>query len=363
MFRPPFFLVARRSRDTRIAVNSTDFRHSTGYRHVVSWHPLPELAVRLPVVRHGRCAQCRTRDLAARGTFAVARGPALRQNHRVRLALCSAFAVVLLGVAARAVAQERACVCSCPGTDAPPFLDAFAPTRVGIEPRILTRMEHYDPSSLDFGSVPFSVESTGDTDGRAFWVVPSEALRPGQTYVLSVHHRTTTHVYSARMIVDETLPPPSATALRVVSAVDERACFDLVGGTVEAESLGPGVQAVELELEREGVLISRVFPSAGLFGSGSTSDSSDCFGGSLVPGLVEGETLLARVRIWDTSGRASSAESFAFVVERARAAPLSSGCGSCALVVGRGQRQVEILLLFATAALFVRSRRCPRPLS
>jgi hypothetical protein len=89
------------------------------------------------------------------------------------------------------------------------------------------------------------------------------------------------------------------------------------------ENMSPVV--FEIEVHRGGVLVGHTFTNARAFG---TSPVPDCFGSMQVDGLVEGERLTARVRVFDSAANASDFVTFSFTPNRALAGSRQP-CGGC----------------------------------
>lgn len=279
---------------------------------------------------------------------------------RVFSALLIVLALAWLAVPVQA---QTACPCGfCPANRSPFFAVNVAP-ELAPNARIFARLDGFDLREVRLRTssgapIPFALEPAGDDAGTAFWVVPDAPLSPG-SYVLAA-----SLAVGQEFVVlpgDDTTPPPVG-GLRIGTVARSDYCSDLTGGWISWET-GPdsdvsrSVFAVEVELWRDGAMFARVFPAQPVFITPvefGTSPNPECFGSAHVDGLIEGEQLTARVRVWDMAGNATGFESSTFTV--ARSGPVQC-LQSCAATPGRHLPPTGHGLLALLALLLAASSR------
>lgn len=256
-----------------------------------------------------------------------------------------------------AAARAQDCECQCP-TDVmwEPFLDSRGSSEQAPNARLFARLDGYDVSTLRLvgvGDPAIVLELAGDGRASAFWITPEVPLASGSLYRMSVGSldgaRTFEATFTTSVSVDTSAP--DVDEITVAAPPANRYCAHLIGGVVQVVAAPQPYNTVvtEVEVLRDGALVGRVFPVQGVFG---TSSSPDCLGAGHLDGLVDGEPLTARVRLWDLAGNATEWVDVPFTAQSAtagsdapcgrwctaspRRAPLSALGIGCAVAIGLG---------------------------
>lgn len=209
-------------------------------------------------------------------------------------------------------------------------------------------------------TVAFDLQPVAADVPDTFWLVPRAPLTEGRGYTLSLDGAPSISV-TVSGAADTT--PPAPPVVNAASFRDGDWCTDLVGATPAIPTPAEPYLTADVELLRGGVVIAHRI-GTGLF---VTADDPACFGRFHLDGLVEGEELTARVRVFDLAGNASEQVSVPLTARFARAG-VRSPCGRwcSAGVPRRGDGFFPAGLLVALVALGVlgsrgrRGRAAPR---
>lgn len=231
---------------------------------------------------------------------------------RTRRRIASLAAVIAFASigAAASTARAQGCECSCLAPTGPFLIPPSDRARLATNARIFAWLTDEEAATVRLvqgeREVAVRVEAAADDVAGAFWIVPTEPLaRAGGDYVVSAG----TPPQSARFVVVDEQADVDAPILRGASAApirDDTWCAAIVGAAIEAdvEPEQPYVRVHEIELLRGETVIAHRFAPSTIFG---TASAPECLGPAHVDGLVEGETLRARIRVWDAAGNASAA--------------------------------------------------------
>jgi hypothetical protein len=281
----------------------------------------------------------------------------------VRAELPVAFFVI--ASLAPSTAQAQWCGCSCPYYFQSTGVDSPAP----LNPWIFEDLEGVNPATAQLMDVaigieiPIVLEPAGDAAGRAAWVHPTADLAPNSVYDLTF---SSTYASGVRWIRIETgterdTSPPTAEGLEVVTPAADpptRLCHPIVGGELHYRR-SSDESVVEIEILRATASIGRIFlePSEQAYFGTDTDPEESCFRLNAIDGLVEGETLIARMRVWDRAGNASVPIEQSFVVAATAIEPVRSCSSGCSVTHVRHGPSAIGFLAFGLALVLRRRAR------